>query len=102
MTIFAEKFTQRKLFSASLFKIADALLTIMIIITYVLIKFKQTKKYALGNLILSSSFVIICIVIWKVGREYAAESTEVPATWFGILNSLFIVGFRLFFKMVGK
>jgi POT family proton-dependent oligopeptide transporter len=26
-------------------------------------------------------------------REYAAESTEVPATWFGILNSLFIVGF---------
>jgi POT family proton-dependent oligopeptide transporter len=100
MTIFAEKFTQRKLFgnSASLFKIADALLTIipLIIITYVLIKlFKQTfKKYALGNLILSSSFVIIWgIVIWKVGREYAAESTEVPATWFGILNSLFIVGF---------
>jgi POT family proton-dependent oligopeptide transporter len=63
--------------------------------------FKQTfKKYALGNLILSSSFVIIWgIVIWKVGREYAAESTEVPATWFGILNSLFIVGFvRLFSK----
>jgi POT family proton-dependent oligopeptide transporter len=24
-------------------------------------------------------------------REYAAESTEVPATWFGILNLLFIV-----------
>jgi POT family proton-dependent oligopeptide transporter len=56
---FCRKFTQRKLFgnSASLFKIADALLTIipLIIITYVLIKlFKQTfKKYALGNLILS-------------------------------------------------
>jgi hypothetical protein len=30
------------------------------------------------------------------GREYAAESTEVPATWFGILNSLFIVGFGSF------
>jgi POT family proton-dependent oligopeptide transporter len=48
MTIFAEKFTQRKLFgnSASLFKIADALLTIIpLIITYVLIKlFKQTFK----------------------------------------------------------
>jgi POT family proton-dependent oligopeptide transporter len=52
---------------------------------------------------LSSSFVIIWgIVIWKVGREYAAESTEVPATWFGILNSLFIVGFVWLFKMVGK
>jgi hypothetical protein len=24
-------------------------------------------------------------------REYAAESTEVPATWFGILNSLLLV-----------
>jgi POT family proton-dependent oligopeptide transporter len=100
MTIFAEKFTQRKLFgsNASLFKIADALLTVipLIIITYVLIKlFKQTfKKYATGNIILSVSFVIIWgIVIWKVGREYSAESTEVPATWFGILNSLFIVGF---------
>jgi POT family proton-dependent oligopeptide transporter len=46
-----------------------------------------------------SSFVIIWgIVIWKVGREYAAESTEVPATWFGILNSLFIVGFVWFSK----
>jgi POT family proton-dependent oligopeptide transporter len=59
--------------SASLFKIADALLT-MIIITYVLIKlFKQTFK---GESYFSSSFVIIWgIVIWKVGREYAAEST---------------------------
>jgi hypothetical protein len=35
------------------------------------------------------------------GREYAAESTEVPATWFGILNSLFIVGFG-FFQNGGK
>jgi POT family proton-dependent oligopeptide transporter len=52
---------------------------------------------------LSSSFVIIWgIVIWKVGREYAAESTEVP-TWFGILNSLFIVGFApAFFQNGGK
>jgi POT family proton-dependent oligopeptide transporter len=30
--------------------------------------------------------------------EYAAESTEVPATWFGILNSLFIVGFFSLFS----
>jgi hypothetical protein len=52
---------------------------------------------------LSSSFVIIWgIVIWKVGREYAAESTEVPATWFGILNSLFIVGFARLFQNGGK
>jgi POT family proton-dependent oligopeptide transporter len=100
MTIFAEKYTQRELFgtNAFIFKVADALLTIipLLVISYVLIKlFKQTfKKYALGNIILATSFVIIWgIVLWKVGREYAAIGTEVPATWFGILNSLFIVCF---------
>lgn len=105
MTIFAEKYTQRELFgvSASVFKIADALLTIipLLVITYVLVKlFKQTfKKYATGNLILATSFVIIWgIVLWKVGREFAAVGTEVPATWFGILNSLFIVCFAPVFS----
>jgi POT family proton-dependent oligopeptide transporter len=33
-----------------------------------------------------------------VGREFAAVGTEVPATWFGILNSLFIVCFTCFSK----
>ncbi len=27
----------------------------------------------------------------KVYREFTATETEVPATWFGILNSLFII-----------
>jgi POT family proton-dependent oligopeptide transporter len=49
--------------------------------------------------LLVSSFEI---VLWKVGREFAAVGTEVPATWFGILNSLFIVCFAPVFKMVGK
>jgi POT family proton-dependent oligopeptide transporter len=105
MTIFAEKYTQRELFgnSAMLFKIADTILTIvpLLIITYVLIKlfFKTFKKYSTGNLILSLSFVIIWgIVLWKVGREFSSTETEVPATWFGILNSLFIVVFAPFFS----
>lgn len=105
MTIFAEKFTQRELFgnSASLFKIADTLLTIvpLLIITYVLIKLfsKTFKKYSKGNIILSLSFIIIwAIVLWKVGREFSAIGTEVPATWFGILNSLFIVVFAPVFS----
>jgi POT family proton-dependent oligopeptide transporter len=34
----------------------------------------------------------------KVGREFAAVGTEVPATWFGILNSLFIVCFAHLFS----
>ena len=81
----------------------DALLTLVPlgIITYVLLKlFSQTfKKYTLGNLILSFSFIIIwAIVLWKVFREFTAAETEVPATWFGILNSLFIIIFAPVFS----
>jgi POT family proton-dependent oligopeptide transporter len=36
-----------------------------------------------------------------VGREFSSTETEVPATWFGILNSLFIVVLHLFLE-VGK
>lgn len=105
MTIFAEKYTQRVLEgNAGLaFKVIDAILTIVPlgIISYVLIKlFSQTfKKYSVGNLILSMSFLIIWgIVIWKIDREFSSEEAEVPATWFGILNSLFIIAFAPLFS----
>lgn len=105
MTIFADKYTQRQLFggAGTTFKIVDALLTLVPlgIITYVLLKlFSQTfKKYTLGNIILSFSFIIIwAIVLWKVFREFASTETEVPATWFGILNSLFIIVFAPVFS----
>lgn len=98
MTIFAEEYTQRNLSGAygTMFKYIDAILTILplAIITYVLyILFKKTfAKYALGNIILSVSFVIIWgIVIWKVYSDFSKDTVEVPATWFGILNSLFII-----------
>lgn len=105
MTIFADKYTQRVLEgNAGLtFKFVDAILTIVPlgIITYVLIKLfsKTFKKYSVGNIILSSSFLIIwCIVIWKINKEFSATETEVPATWFGILNSLFIIAFAPLFS----
>ncbi|KAF2519966.1 peptide MFS transporter [Flavobacterium salilacus subsp. salilacus] len=105
MTIFADKYTQRVLEgnAGMTFKIIDAILTIvpLAIITYVLIKLfsKTFKKYALGNIILSISFIIIwCIVLWKVNREFADSKAEVPATWFGILNSLFIITFAPLFS----
>lgn len=105
MTIFAEKYTQRILEGSAgySFKIIDAILTILPlgIITYVLAKLfsKTFAKYSLGNIILSLSFLIIWgIVIWKVNREFTATETEVPATWFGILNSLFIIIFAPMFS----
>ncbi len=100
MTIFAEKYTNRAFTggAATMFKIVNTLLTIVPlgIISYVLFKlFRQTfKRFALGNIILGTSFVVIWgVVIWMLNREFSNPNTEVPASWFGILNSFFIIAF---------
>jgi POT family proton-dependent oligopeptide transporter len=70
--------------------------TPMAIITFVLMKlYKQTfKKYALGNVVLAIGFAIIwVIVVYMLKDQYAQVKAEIPATWFGILNSLFIITF---------
>jgi proton-dependent oligopeptide transporter, POT family len=107
MTIFAVDYTSRTLSggSASAFKIVNTLLTVvpMIILTIVLGNlFKKTyKNYPLSNIFLGSSFVIIWgIVIWMLVREYNADATEVPASWFGILNSFFIIAFAPLFSKI--
>ena len=107
MTIFADDYTTRGLTggSATAFKIANTLLTVvpLIILTVVLANlFKKTfSKYSLSNVFLGSSFLIIWgIVLWMLAREYNAGATEVPASWFGILNSFFIIALApLFSKM---
>ncbi|MFP9116174.1 peptide MFS transporter [Flavobacterium sp. RNTU_13] len=100
MTIFASDYTARVLEGNSklIFNIVNTLITIipLALITYVLAKlFLQTfKRFALGNIILSFSFLIIwCIVIYMLKEQYSQEKSEVPATWFGVLNSLFIITF---------
>jgi len=107
MTIFANDYTDRMLTGdgAATFKIFNTLLTIipMIIITWVLsMLFKQTfAKYSLSNILLGASFVIIWgIVIWMLQREWVSESAEVPASWFGILNSFFIIAFAPIFSKI--
>ena len=107
--------------SSLIFKIVNTIITIvpMIVITYVLIKLFQNifEKYFLSNLFLGASFVIIwAIVLFMLGfipesistylgyyfdvfRYYvpfemnASEvtDTEIPASWFSVLNSLFII-----------
>ncbi|EDM34447.1 proton/peptide symporter family protein [Pedobacter sp. BAL39] len=98
MTIFAKDYTQRVLTGDSkvIFNIVNTLITVipLAIISYVLFKLfsKTFAKYALGNLILAGSFVIIWgIVIYMLSNQYSEVKSEVPATWFGILNSLFII-----------
>lgn len=119
LTIFAEKYTDRILTGGAglTFLIANSLIAVvpLTIISWVLYKlFKQTfKKYGLANILLSISFVIIWIItIWmlisyfyKAGYLGLSDSTleilkikkttqpltEIPATWFNVLNSLFII-----------
>ncbi|TCC82816.1 peptide MFS transporter [Pedobacter hiemivivus] len=98
MTIFAKDYTQRVLVGNSkvIFNVVNTLITVipLMIISYVLLKLfsKTFGKYSLGNIILASGFVIIWVlVIYMLKNQYSEVKSEVPATWFGILNSLFII-----------
>ncbi|RDI52332.1 peptide MFS transporter [Flavobacterium glaciei] len=126
LTIFANDYTDRVLTGnwSLVFLVMNSLITILplVIITWVLILlFKQTfKLYALANIILSVSFVIIwTIAIWMLAKDYYTAGylslsdetlqalkiekvttalTEVPATWFSTLNSLFIISLAPLFS----
>ena len=105
LTIFARDYTQRVLEgdSALIYKIINSLMTIIPlgIITWVLwLLFKQTfSKFAKSNIFLTLSFVIIWIIaIWMLSEQFKDDVTEVPASWFGVLNSLFIIVFAPLFS----
>jgi proton-dependent oligopeptide transporter, POT family len=126
LTIFANDYTNRVLEGSwsVVFLIINSLITFLplAIITWVLyLLFKQTfKNYAIANIILSISFVLIWgIAIWMLIKDvYTAgylslsDATlqalkidkvvspinEVPATWFATLNSLFIITLAPFFS----
>jgi POT family proton-dependent oligopeptide transporter len=107
MTIFADDYTNRTLSgdTASIFKWSNTLLTVvpMIILTLVLANlFRKTfAQYSLSNIFLGTSFLIIWgIVIWMLVREFKSDATEVPASWFGILNSFFIIAFAPLFSKI--
>lgn len=107
MTIFAADYTDRDLVGegALTFKIVNSIITIvpLLVITYVLFMlFKQTyNDFLKSNLFLGTSFVIIWgIVIWILYREFMAEASEVPASWFSVLNSLFIILFAPVFSKI--
>ena len=105
LTIFARDYTQRVLEgdSAFIFKVVNALMTVIPlgIITWVLwLLFKRTfSMISKSNIFLATSFVIIWgIAIWMLSVEFQKDVTEVPASWFGVLNSLFIIVFAPLFS----
>ena len=94
LPIYTRDFTNRILEgnAATTFKIVDLIVTIvpLAVITYVLLSlFRKTfKKIGLSNIILGCSFIIVwVIVLYKVYIEFQSTETEVPITWFAILNS---------------
>ncbi|MDF1672345.1 MAG: peptide MFS transporter [Vicingaceae bacterium] len=105
MTIFAKDYTQRTLSGegAIIFKWINTILTVvpLAIITWVLgmLFAKTVKKYPISVVALGASFAAIwAIAIWMLVREFNADTSEVPASWFGILNSLFIILFAPVFS----
>lgn len=98
MTIFALDYTDRSLEGdqAQIFSIVNALLNIvpMLLLTWVLLKlFRKTfSNYSTGNLILGLGFIGVWGLIgYMLYNQFIADSSEVPAGWFQIFNSLFII-----------
>jgi POT family proton-dependent oligopeptide transporter len=98
LTIFANDYTNRILDgnAGTIFMIVNAAITLVPlgIITWVLfLLFKQTfAKYAMANIVLAISFVIIWgIAFWMLNDQFSGETLEVPASWFASLNSLYII-----------
>ncbi|WP_027127114.1 peptide MFS transporter [Gelidibacter mesophilus] len=98
MTLFASDYTNRDLVgsTATIFKIVDGLLTTipLIIITYVIVLiFKKTfTKIGASNIMLAIAFLGLWIlVVYRIYDKSFSEELKVDATWFGILNSFFII-----------
>ncbi len=128
LTVFAKQYTNRVLTgnSSLFFLIGNSLMTLipLVIINWVmLLLFKNTFKiYKVASILLSLSFVIIwSIALWMLVKDFYTAGrlnlsddilvflkiekvmiplTEVPATWFSTLNSLFIITLAPLFSKV--
>lgn len=98
MTIFAADYTDRQLAGQSglLFKLVNTAMTVvpLIILSWLLLRLYRNTggKVWQANLSLAVAFAVLWgLCIWMLGREFLMDQSEVPATWFGVLNSFFIV-----------
>lgn len=105
MTLFARDYTNRQLIgtAATVFKIVDTLLTTvpLIIISWVLylLAKKTYTKIGWSNLVLAVAFVgIWALVILRLTDKLSQEGNQIDASWFGILNSFFIITLAPFFS----
>jgi POT family proton-dependent oligopeptide transporter len=107
MTIFAKDYTNNILESsqANTFKIFNTLLTVvpLILVTWVLFSLAKSivKDFPLAVISIVTSFVIIWgIAIWMLRKEFQADVAAIPASWYGILNSFFIIACAPLFSKI--
>ncbi|MBN8506674.1 MAG: peptide MFS transporter [Burkholderiales bacterium] len=98
MTIFAVDYTDRSLSGTTglLFKLLNTAMTVvpLIILSWLLLRLYRNTggKVWQANLSLAVAFAALWgLCFWMLGREFLMDQSEVPATWFGVLNSFFIV-----------
>ncbi len=98
MTVFAADYTDRVLVgtAGSVFNVVNSLMTLIpaAILTGLLVQLWRGtgKRYPVSNLLLSLAMALIwALTLWMLGREFGLDQNEVPATWFGVLNSFFLV-----------
>ncbi len=100
LVLFARDSVDRTLVgeAATIFNVVNTLLTIipLLIISYVLFLLgKQTWKIIpASNVVLILTFLgVWCVALWMLNRDFNAATTEIPVSWFSILNSFFIIAF---------
>ncbi len=105
MTITARDYTNRILDGSSsfFFKLIDLLLTVgpLIIITWVffMLARKTFSKITLSNIFLALAIIGLWgLVIFRLEEKLSGDITEVDASWFGILNSFFIISLAPMFS----
>lgn len=98
MTVFALDYTERDLTGsgAGIFKVINTIISIvpMVVLTYVILKlFAVTfSHYSLSNVFLAIGFLgVWALIIIMLKEQYSDAATEVPAGWFQVFNSLFII-----------
>ncbi len=105
LVLFARDYTNRLLVgsAATIYRIVDTLLTIipLAILTWVLTKLMKNTKESIwsSNIVQIIMFVLLWgIAISKLYIDFTKETLDVTVSWFGILNSFFIIALAPYFS----
>ncbi|MCB9034436.1 MAG: peptide MFS transporter [Chitinophagales bacterium] len=97
MTFFAKDFTKRtfdSIAAANAFKLINTIISLvpLAILFYVLFKVGGAiKKIPIGIIVMTISVCILSgLMYWMISTQISDKDLEIPASWFGVLNSLFI------------